>query len=232
MSAAVATARAVGLRARARRSDGARLRRGTVVLTLAGDARAILAAERTLLNFLMHLSGVATATDRAVRRASRAAIALRVRGTRKTTPGLRGLEKSALVSGGGEPHRLDLASGILVKNNHLALVPLEEAVRRARAARAGPVQVEVRSAEEALRAVAAGADTLLLDNLSPARARQAVRRIRRRGGVPRIPIELSGGITEQTLRAYRRTGADAASLGALTHSAPALPFHLTVRARR
>lgn len=231
MSAAVATARAVGVRARALRPDGSRLRRGTAVLALEGDARAILAAERTLLNFLMHLSGVATATDRAVRRASTAAIALRVRGTRKTTPGLRELEKSAIRSGGGDPHRLDLASGILVKNNHLALLPVEEAVRRARAARAGPVQVEVRTAREALRAVAAGADALLLDNLSPTKARQVIRRIRTQGGVGRIPIELSGGITERTLPSYRRTGADAASLGALTHSAPALPFHLTMRAR-
>jgi nicotinate-nucleotide pyrophosphorylase (carboxylating) len=175
---------------------------------------------------------VVSATDRAVRRARAAGGVLRIRGTRKTVPGLRRLQKAAIVSGGGDPHRADLASGILVKNNHLALVGVEEAVRRARAGSRLPVQVEVRGLAEALRAVRAGADALLLDNRSPAAARRIVRAVRTRGGRPRIRIELSGGITEATLPAYAQSGADWASLGALTHSAPALPFHLTVRARR
>jgi nicotinate-nucleotide pyrophosphorylase (carboxylating) len=222
-------ARQLGLTFRTPLSEGSRVRAGTVVLALAGSARAVLAGERTILNFLMHLSGIATATSRAVERARRTRPGFRIRGTRKTLPGLRELEKAAIVSGGGEPHRLDLAAAILVKNNHLALVPLREAIDRARAGRAGPVQVEVRSHGQAIRAIRAGADSLLLDNASPPEARSIVRRLRSTPGLRKVPIELSGGITERWIPAFARTGAEAASLGALTHSAPALPFHLTVR---
>jgi nicotinate-nucleotide pyrophosphorylase (carboxylating) len=222
-------ARQLGLTFRTPLSEGSRVRAGTVVLELEGLARAVLAGERTILNFLMHLSGIATATSRAVERARRARPGFRIRGTRKTLPGLRELEKAAIVSGGGEPHRLDLAAAILVKNNHLALVSLREAIDRARAGRAGPVQVEVRSLGQATRAIRAGADSLLLDNASPQAARSIVRRLRSTAGLRNVPIELSGGITEGRIRGFARTGAEAASLGALTHSAAALPFHLTVR---
>ncbi|MCI4364241.1 MAG: carboxylating nicotinate-nucleotide diphosphorylase [Thermoplasmata archaeon] len=226
---AAETARQLGLSYRLPLRDGARVRSGTVVLELEGKARAMLAGERTLLNFLMHLSGVATATARAVERARRARPGFRVRGTRKTVPGLRELEKAAIESGGGEPHRADLASGLLVKNNHLALVRLEEGIRRARAGGAGPVQVEVRSYPLAARAIRAGADSLLLDNVGPTAARRILRRLRSTPGLRRVPVELSGGVTERRIAAFARTGAAAASLGALTHSAPAVPFHLTVR---
>ncbi|MGB6501622.1 MAG: carboxylating nicotinate-nucleotide diphosphorylase, partial [Thermoplasmata archaeon] len=219
-----------GLRVQRALRDGALVRAGTVVLELRGDARRIVSAERTLLNFLMHASGVATATARAVRGA-RGGPGLEVWGTRKTLPGLRDLEKAAVGHGGGRPHRRDLAEGLLIKNNHLALVPLEEAVRRARrAARPGEaVEVEVRSVGEAVRAARAGAPVLLLDNRSPRAARAIVRALERAGLRRGRWIELSGGITPDTIGRYRRTGADAASLGALTHSAIAVPFHLTVR---
>jgi nicotinate-nucleotide pyrophosphorylase (carboxylating) len=229
-----ALARAARLRVVSARSDGGRLRRGDVVLTVRGDARRILAVERTLLNALMHASGVATATDAAVRAARGRRRPLEIWGTRKTLPGLRDLEKAAIVHGGGRPHRRDLSDGLLVKNNHLALVPLPEAVRRARAA-ARPrerIEVEVRSAREALRAVRAGADAVLIDNATPARARAIVRALERAGLRRRVWVELSGGITPATVRSYRGVGADAASLGALTHSAPALPFHLELRPAR
>jgi len=181
----------------------------------------------------MHASGVATATARAVRAAGRSRGALRVLATRKTLPGLRDLEKAAVVHGGGRPHRRDLASAILVKNNHVALVGLEAAVARARrSARPGePVEVEVASVGAARRAARAGADVLLIDNASPARARAIVRALERAGVRDRLRIELSGGLTAENLGRYRSVGADRASLGALTHSAAALPFHLRLRRR-
>ncbi len=227
-------ARAAGASVRVLARDGARVRPGRRVLGLSGPARSLLAAERTLLNVLMHASGVATATARAVRATGGGPHPLQVWATRKTLPGLRDLEKAAVVHGGGRPNRRDLSQAILVKNNHLALVPLEAAVRRARAAaRPGErVQVEVRSAAEALRAARAGADALLIDNAAPARARAIVRALERAGLRRGRWIELSGGLTPENVRRYRRSGADAVSLGALTHSAPALPFHLELRPAR
>jgi nicotinate-nucleotide pyrophosphorylase (carboxylating) len=229
-----AAGRALGLAVSLRRHDGDVVRPGDVVLRLRGDARRILAVERTVLNGLVHASGVASATARAVRNARGGARPLEVWGTRKTLPGLRDLEKAAIVDGGGRPHRRDLADGILVKNNHLALVPLEAAVRRARAAaRPGErVEVEVRTATQAVRAARAGAGALLIDNASPRRARAIVRALATAGLRRGRWVELSGGITPENVRAYRSVGADAVSLGALTHSAPALPFHLELRPAR
>ncbi len=227
-------ARAAGLRVAAARPDGAALRRGDVVLRLRGDARRLLSVERSVLNVLMHASGVASATARAVRAARGGSPPLEVWATRKTLPGLRDLEKAAVVHGGGEPHRRDLSDALLVKNNHLVFVPLEEAVRRAlAAARSGErAQVEVRTATEAVRAARAGAPALLIDNASPARARAIVRALRAAGVRRGRWVELSGGITPENVGAYRHVGADAVSLGSLTHSAPALPFHLELRPAR
>ncbi len=228
-AAARAVAALAGVRAVATVPDGAPVRAGTVVLRLEGSARQILASERTMLNLLMHASGVATATARAVRAARGSRPPLEVWATRKTLPGLRDLEKAAVVHGGGRSHRRDLAEGILIKSTHLTFVPLETAVARARrAARPGePVEVEVRNVAEALRAARAGADALLIDNAPPARARRIVRALTAAGLRRGRWVELSGGITPGRVRRYRGVGADALSLGALTHSAPALPFHLT-----
>jgi nicotinate-nucleotide pyrophosphorylase (carboxylating) len=220
-----------GLRVRRCRRDGSRLAPGERVLELTGDLRTILGVERALLNLLMHLSGVATAADEAVRRARGR---LAVLGTRKTIPGLRHLEKAALRHGGAGPHRADLAQAILVKNNHLAHLDLAEALRRIRAAYGPrvPVEVEVGREREALAALASGVGHLLIDNASPTRARAIVAAVRAAPGGRRARIELSGGITRANLGRYAATGADAASLGELTHSARALPFHLRVRATR
>lgn len=231
---ALRVARSVGLRAQGRVRDGARVRAGAVVVTVEGDARRILSAERTILNFLMHLSGVATATRAAVAAAGGRSGGLRVFATRKTLPGLRDLEKWAVAVGGGFPHRRDLSAALLVKNNHLRLVALPIAVTRARmgGGRTPGVQVEVANPRDALTAVRAGANALLLDNQSPAGARRIVAALEharlRRG----VWVELSGGITARSIGRYRGVGADAASLGALTHSAVALPFHLTLVAAR
>jgi nicotinate-nucleotide pyrophosphorylase (carboxylating) len=231
---AASVARTAGAAARVLARDGARIRPGRRVLELRGPARSVLAAERTLLNVLMHASGVASATARAVRAVHGSPRPLEVWATRKTLPGLRDLEKAAVVHGGGRPHRRDLSGAILVKNNHLAIVPLTEAVRRARrAARAGErVQVEVRTAAEAVRAARSGADSLLVDNATPGRARAIVRALERSGLRRGRWVELSGGITPETVGRYRGVGADAVSLGALTHSAPALPFHLVLGTAR
>ena len=234
VTVAAVVARSAGASARILVRDGARVRPGRRVLRLSGTARSLLAAERTLLNVLMHASGVATTTARAVRATRGGPRRLEVWATRKTLPGLRDLEKAAVVHGGGRPHRRDLSDALLIKNNHLALVPLGAAVRRARAA-ARPderVQVEVRSAADAVRAARAGADAILIDNASPARARSIVEALARAGLRRGRWIELSGGITPDNVGRYRRAGADAVSLGSLTHSAPALPFHLELRPTR
>lgn len=228
---AEAVARVAGLQVRRRAKDGDRVRPGRVVLELSGSARDLLAVERTVLNFLMHLSGVATATA-AIRRAVGPA-GPAVYATRKTLPGLRDLEKEAVQQGGGRPHRRDLSDAVLVKNNHLALVPLRVAVGRA-VARAGgrSVQVEVRTLAQAVAAVETGAQGLLIDNASPGTARSIVRGLTAAGHRPGVHIELSGGITLANARAYRTVGADAISVGSLTHSAAALPFHMTVAPAR
>jgi nicotinate-nucleotide pyrophosphorylase (carboxylating) len=227
LDVAEAVARTAGLTVRRGANDGDRVRRGTVVLELSGNARKLLAVERTVLNFLMHLSGVASATAEA--REAVGAEGPAVYATRKTLPGLRDLEKEAVCHGGGRPHRRDLSDGILVKNNHLALVPLRTAVERARkSARGRRVQVEVGTLGEATAAIEAGADALLIDNATPAQARAIVRGLAVAGRRPGVHIEVSGGITPANARDYRTTGADAVSLGSLTHSAPALPFHMTV----
>lgn len=229
--AAVLAARALGIRVLRGVPDGTTVGPGEVVLVLRGDARSILRVERTILNLLMHASGVATATAHAVRAAGAGQGKLQVLATRKTLPGLRDLEKAAVVHGGGRPHRRDLAEAILVKSNHLALVGLEEAVRRARTAAASnaPVEVEVRTVDEAVRAARAGADALLVDNASPRTARSVVRALVKAGLRSRVSVELSGGITVETVRRYRAVGADSVSLGAITHSAAAVPFHLRLR---
>jgi nicotinate-nucleotide pyrophosphorylase (carboxylating) len=194
------------------------------VLTATGRARALLTGERTALNFLARLSGVATATARGVR--AIAGTRTRLLDTRKTTPGLRVLEKAAVRAGGGVNHRAGLYDYVLIKENHIDLAGgVTAAVRRAR--EAAPdlgLEVECRDEAEVDEALAAGATRLLLDNMTPERMRAIVERV---GG--RAELEASGGITLDNVRSYAETGVDWISLGALTHSAPALDLSLTVQ---
>ena len=197
------------------------------VLALEGRARALLTGERTALNFLGRLSGVATAAARAV--AEVAGTGARVLDTRKTTPGLRALEKAAVAAGGATNHRAGLYDAILIKENHIAAAGgIAAAVRRARAAApslASTLEVEVRDPEEIEQALAAGAPRLLLDNMDDDALRAAVAQV---GG--RALLEASGGVTLQTLRERAATGVDFVSLGALTHSAGALDLSLLLEA--
>jgi len=196
-------------------------REGGPVLRVEGSARALLTAERTALNFIQRLSGVASATARCV--AAIEGSGARLLDTRKTTPGLRALEKAAVAAGGGVNHRAGLYDMVLIKENHAAIAGgVGEAVRRARAAAPGlPLEVECRSLAEIDEALKAGADRLLLDNMTTDELRAAVAHV---GG--RATLEASGGVTPETLEAVASTGVDFVSMGALTHSAPALDLSL------
>jgi nicotinate-nucleotide pyrophosphorylase (carboxylating) len=198
----------------------------TAVAGVAGPARALLAAERTALNFLCHLSGIATLTATFVGRIE--LTGTKVLDTRKTTPGLRALEKAAVAAGGGINHRMGLYDAILIKENHAALAGgVGEAVRRAREARPDlRVEVECRDLDEAEEAVGAGADRLLLDNMDPVVLHETVAALRRAGGAPEL--EASGGITLVNVREIAETGVDFVSIGALTHSAPALDLSMNI----
>jgi nicotinate-nucleotide pyrophosphorylase (carboxylating) len=198
----------------------------SIVARDGGLARALLAAERTALNLLCHLSGVATLTARFVREVE--GTGARILDTRKTTPGLRALEKAAVAAGGGTNHRMGLFDAILIKENHAALVGgVGEAVRQARESRPDlPVEVECRDLDEVRAGVAAGADRLLLDNMTPAQLQEVVSAARGGGNEPEL--EASGGITLETVAEVAASGVDYVSIGALTHSAPALDLSMTL----
>jgi nicotinate-nucleotide pyrophosphorylase (carboxylating) len=207
-----------------RRAPEGEWREGGDVLVAEGSAAALLAAERTALNFLGHLSGIATLTARYVQAVGRTGV--QILPTRKTMPGLRALERAAVRAGGGANHRAGLYDAVLIKENHAAMAGgLGEAVRRARAAAPeAPLQAECRSPAEIEEALEAGADRLVLDNMSPEALRAAVEQVGERAS-----LEATGGITLETIRDYASTGVQFISIGALTHSAPALDLSLTLR---
>jgi nicotinate-nucleotide pyrophosphorylase (carboxylating) len=196
------------------------------VARAAGPARGLLAAERTALNLLCHLSGVATLTARFVSEVE--GTGARILDTRKTTPGLRALEKAAVAAGGGTNHRMGLYEAILIKENHAALAGgVGEAVRRAREAQPDlPVEVECRDLDEVRQGAESGANRLLLDNMNPAELTEAVAVAH--GSQDRPELEASGGITLENVAEIAATGVDYVSVGALTHSAPALDLSMTV----
>jgi len=201
--------------------DGDRAEHGTMLMRLAGSARAMLAAERAALNTLQHLSGIATLTRRYVDAIAGTGTVLL--DTRKTVPGLRVLDKYAARMGGAENHRMRLDDGVLIKDNHVAVCGgVAEAVRRAKTANTGlQVQVEVDRIDQIGPALDAGADRLLLDNMDPAMLREAVALV---GG--RVPLEASGGVTLETIRFLAETGVDFISVGRITQSAPAVDIGL------
>jgi nicotinate-nucleotide pyrophosphorylase (carboxylating) len=203
-------------------ADGARVEAGTNVARVTGPARAILAGERTALNFVQHLSGIATFTRAFCRAVADSGAA--IVDTRKTTPGWRTLEKYAVRCGGGVNHRVGLFDGILIKDNHVAAVgSVADAVKRARQAGASGlrIQVEVESLGDARAALEAGADALLIDNQPPQATREIVALV-----AGRLPCEATGGVTLDNVAQVARTGVDRISIGALTHSAPAADLAL------
>jgi nicotinate-nucleotide pyrophosphorylase (carboxylating) len=198
------------------------------VALASGPARGLLAAERVALNLLGRLSGVATLTARFAEAV--AGTGARILDTRKTTPGLRALEKAAVAAGGGVNHRMGLYDAILIKENHVALAGgVAKAVHAARfSAQPGmPLEIECRNMDEVAYALGAGADRLLLDNMTPDQLRDAVKRRNEQGG-DRPTLEASGGVSLQTVRAIAESGVDYISVGALTHSAPALDFSMLI----
>jgi len=208
-------------------SEGDLLAAGSVLAEVEGPARPILAAERVALNLLMRLSGIANLTKRYVDAVAETGV--RITDTRKTTPGLRLLEKAAVRAGGGTSHRAGLDDGVLIKDNHLALVGgVNEAVNRARANSPHllKVEVEVESLQMLKEALQAGADVVLLDNMTPGEVREAVGLARREA--PDLLVEVSGGVDLQTVCSYAEAGPDLISVGALTHSAPAADISLEV----
>ena len=209
--------------------DGVRVRKGQAVAVIRGNARTILACERVTLNLLQRMCGIATETRRYVDAvAGTGAVIL---DTRKTAPGLRLLDKYAVSCGGGQNHRMDLADGVLIKNNHISLgggVAKVLALALRRRLPGQKIQIEVRSLEELEAALAGGADSLLLDNMTPAEAKRAVGIARAR--VAKIPIEVSGGITLETVRKYAQTGVTYISVGALTHSVAAIDLSMKITA--
>ena len=212
--------------------DGVRLRPGQSVAVIRHNARVILSCERVILNFLQRMSGIATFTRKFVEAVSGTRV--RILDTRKTAPGLRVIDKYAVRCGGGQNHRLDLSDGVLIKNNHIALAGgIAPALERAHRNRRGsqPIEIEVRTLDELDQALANGAEAILLDNMSAEDVSRAVERCsreaeRKSGG--RIPIECSGGIRLENVRAYADTGVDFISVGLLTHSTHAADMSLRV----
>jgi nicotinate-nucleotide pyrophosphorylase (carboxylating) len=207
--------------------DGVRLHKGQSVAVIRHNARVLLSCERVILNFLQRMGGIATVTRKFVDAVS--GTKARILDTRKTAPGLRVIDKYAVRCGGGQNHRLDLSDGVLIKNNHIALaggiVPaLERAVRNRRGSQ--PIEVEARTLQELDEALAHGAEAILLDNMSPEDVRRAVERCAKLER--RIPLECSGGIRLENVRAYADTGVDFISIGLLTHSPQAVDMSMRV----
>ena len=206
--------------------DGARVQPGDIVATVSGRVISILKAERTALNFLQRLSGIASQTARYI--AETQGLGVKITDTRKTTPGLRLLEKYAVRTGGGQSHRLHLGDGILIKDNHLTTlralgIKIKDIIAKAKqnAPQGATVEIEVTTPQEALEAAEAGADILMLDNMSPEEMRRVVNSI-----PSHVKTEASGGITLANVRAAAMAGVDVISIGALTHSVKALDINL------
>lgn len=205
-------------------SDGANVAAGQSLATVEGKAATLLSGERVALNFLQRMSGIATLTRKFKDQLD--GLKTKLLDTRKTTPGLRILEKYAVRMGGGSNHRMGLDDGILIKNNHIAVAGgVRTAVERARKERPEgmPIEVEVRGFEELQEAVAAGADVALLDNMTPRQVAECVRLVQ-----SRMELEVSGGISLENIREYAKTGVDRISVGALTHSAPAVDINFLI----
>ena len=225
-----------GCQGTAKARDGERVKAGTMILSALGPARALLGVERTLLNLLAHMSGVATATVDLVSIANRESRGkVRIACTRKTLPGLRYFEKRAVKLGGGDMHRLRLDDAMLIKDNHLELAgSVGECVRKAKekVSFTKKVEVEVTNADQAVEAAKAGADIILLDNMTPKEVERSVSMLQVESLRNQVLLEVSGGIRKENLASYVKTGVDVISVGAITHSAPAIDLSMEIHPSR
>jgi len=220
----------LGLKAKAKVIDGEIIQNKQVILQLAGNAQTILSVERTMLNLLSRMSGIATKTKTLTEKVQKANNEIRIAATRKSAPGLLYFDKKAVAVGGGDPHRLHLDDLILIKENHLAIVgSVKEAIKKAKtnASFSKKIEVEVTNLEDALKAAESGADIVMLDNFSAREAGVASEALRK-AGFSKLIVEVSGGITEENLVEYAEAKIDIISLGELTHSVRALNLSLEI----
>jgi nicotinate-nucleotide pyrophosphorylase (carboxylating) len=219
------------LRVKAEVADGEKIRNRQTVMKISGDAQTILSAERTILNLLSRMSGIATATRSLIEKLQKANLTAKIAATRKTAPGLCFFDKKAVLVGGGDPHRLRLDDMILIKDNHVAIAgSVENAVKRAKEAASfsKKIEAEVNSTADAIKAAEAGADIVMLDNFSPSQVEEAVGALKKAGFFGKVLLEVSGGVTEHNLLDYASAQVDVISMGALTHSVKALDISLDI----
>ena len=227
---AIILAEYLGLKVKAKVVDGEKIKNKQVLMEISGDAQTILSAERTLLNLLSRMSGIATKTRSLTDKLEKAGVKTRIAATRKSAPGLLYFDKKAVIIGSGDPHRLHLDDMILIKDNHLAIVGrVEEAVKKAKANASftKKIEVEVTKPEDAVKAAKAGADIIMLDNFSPKQAKEASEMLKK-AGFGDVLLEVSGGITSETLLEYATAQVDIISMGELTHSVKALDISLEI----
>lgn len=227
---ATVLAKFLGLQVTAKSADGDTVKDRQVLMEISGDARTVLAVERTMLNLLSRMSGISTATRTLSGKLEKAGFKTKIAATRKSAPGLLYFDKKAVVVGGGDPHRLHLDDMVLIKDNHIAIVgSVEEAVQRAKAnvSFSKKIEVEVTKPQDAVKAAKAGADIIMLDNVSPKQTVEASELLRE-AGFGEVLLEVSGGITAQTLLDYAAAKVDIISVGELTHSVKALDISLEI----
>ncbi|TMI21439.1 carboxylating nicotinate-nucleotide diphosphorylase [Candidatus Bathyarchaeota archaeon] len=229
LSESIILLKLLGCKGNPKVQDGQEVPAGTIVLEVRGSGSALLKVERVLLNLLSHMSGVATATAELVNIAKKNGSSTRIACTRKTLPGLRYFEKRAVELGGGDTHRLRLDDAVLIKDNHLALAgSITESVRKAKSkvSFTRKVEAEATTPDHAVEAALAGADIVLLDNMTPQEVKKSVRLLEARKLRDRLLVEVSGGITRENLAGYVQTGVDVISVGSITHSSNAIDMSL------
>jgi nicotinate-nucleotide pyrophosphorylase (carboxylating) len=223
-------AETLGLKTQTQTTDGQQVQNKQILLELSGNAQTILAAERTILNLISRMSGIATKTHTLTQQLKNTNPTIRIAATRKSAPGLLYFDKKAVLIGGGDPHRLHLDDMLLIKDNHITLIGnVEEAIKKAKtnASFSKKIEIEVTTIPDALKAAKGGADIIMLDNFSPQQAKEAAQKLRQ-SGHNRVLIEVSGGITPQNILEYATSDIDIISLGGLTHSVTALDISLEI----
>jgi nicotinate-nucleotide pyrophosphorylase (carboxylating) len=227
----VILAESLKLSVKAEVADGEITRNGQIMMKISGHARTIISAERTMLNLLSRMSGIATATRRLAEKLKKAKATAKIAATRKTAPGLGYFDKKAVLVGGGDPHRLRLDDMVLVKDNHVTIAgSVENAVKKAKqnTSFSKKIEAEVTRIEDVLKAAEAGADIVMLDNFSSRQVKEAVKSLEKAEFFGKVLLEVSGGITEQNLLEYASAQVDIISVGALTHSVKALDISLEI----